>query len=211
MSAGTAASSHRYANLMLSVADKRRSGGADSTLCRKAVTAVATIATCSSLRAHDAPASPEPVTHARVEFCSRIAIRRRRIDMDAPVTSTQPDVGSVNQALMRCIGECSDCALVCVGCADACLAENSVENLRRCIRLSLDCADACAATASIATRRAGSNHEVIHSMLRACATACRLCADECARHGSEHGHCAICADSCRRCQQACEDAAATMQ
>jgi hypothetical protein len=127
--------------------------------------------------------------------------------MDARVTSTRPDVhGSINQALIRCIGECGDCALVCVGCADTCLAEKSVEKLRQCIRLNLDCADICTATASIATRRTGSNLEVIRDMLRACATACRLCADECGRHGSEHEHCAICADSCRRCQQACEDA-----
>jgi hypothetical protein len=132
--------------------------------------------------------------------------------MDARVTTTHPDAqGSVNQALMRCIGECGDCALVCAGCADACLAEHSVDKLRHCIRLNLDCADVCTATAFVGTRRTGSNQEVIRAMLKTCAQACRICGDECARHGDQHEHCAICADSCRRCQQACEDAAATMQ
>lgn len=131
--------------------------------------------------------------------------------MDTRVTSTHPDVkGSANQALMRCIGECGDCALVCIGCADACLAEEMAKQLRQCICLNLDCADVCAATASVATRRTGTNQDVIRSMLQACATACRLCGDECARHASEHEHCAICAESCRRCQQACDDALQTI-
>lgn len=114
--------------------------------------------------------------------------------------------GNVNEALIRCIEECYDCAQSCLSCADACLAEESVSALRQCIRLNLDCADVCVATGAVASRRTGSNEEVIRLMLQACATACNLCGDECARHADMHEHCSICAESCRRCARSCVDA-----
>jgi hypothetical protein len=84
-----------------------------------------------------------------------------------------------------------------------------VEELRQCIRLNLDCADVCLATATVASRRTGSNEEVIRKMLEACAAACRLCGEECGRHASKHEHCRICADACRRCEKACQAAVKT--
>jgi hypothetical protein len=76
--------------------------------------------------------------------------------------STHPHVkGNTNDALIRCIEECYSCAQVCTSCADACLGEDMVQQLTQCIRLNLDCADVCAATGSVATRRTGSNEEVI--------------------------------------------------
>ena len=81
---------------------------------------------------------------------------------------THPDVkGNVNEALIRCIEECYSCAQACTSCADACLAEDMVQQLRQCIRFNLDCADVCAATGAVATRRTGSNEQVIRSMLEA--------------------------------------------
>lgn len=124
---------------------------------------------------------------------------------------THPDVGGkANDALIRCIEECYDCAQVCTSCADACLGEDSVKALRQCIRLNLDCADVCAATGNIATRRTGSDEETIRRMLEACATACRLCGEECERHAAMHEHCRVCAESCRRCEQACREALRSM-
>lgn len=126
--------------------------------------------------------------------------------------ASHPDVqGNVNEALVRCIDECLACAQTCVSCADACLAEETVKDLRQCIRLDLDCADVCFATAAVATRRTGSNETVIRAMLHACETACRICAEECERHGGHHEHCRICADACRRCEAACRDAAAGLR
>lgn len=125
--------------------------------------------------------------------------------------SAHPDVkGDTNDALIRCIEECYACAQTCTSCADACLAEGMVEQLRQCIRLNLDCADVCAATGAIATRRTGSNEQLIRSMLEACALACRLCGEECARHAQMHEHCRICAASCNRCETACRDALQSM-
>ena len=121
--------------------------------------------------------------------------------------STHPHVrGNANDALIGCIEECYDCAQTCTSCADACLGEQTVQKLTQCIRLNLDCADVCAAAGAVASRRTGSNEEVIRQMLTACETACRLCGEECARHASMHEHCKVCADACRRCQQACAQA-----
>lgn len=121
--------------------------------------------------------------------------------------STHPDVmGSTADALLRCIEECYGCSQTCAVCADACVAEDMVRDLRQCIRLNLDCADICAATGSMASRRTGSNIEVLRAAIQACATACRACAEECRRHAEMHEHCRICAEACQRCENACQEA-----
>ncbi|KAA1055072.1 four-helix bundle copper-binding protein [Azospirillum argentinense] len=125
--------------------------------------------------------------------------------------STHPQVrGNTNDALIRCIESCYDCAQTCTTCADACLGEDQVAELVQCIRLNMDCADVCTATGSVATRRSGSNEAVIRAMLDACATACRLCAEECERHAGMHQHCRICAEACRTCEDACRKALQTL-
>ena len=122
--------------------------------------------------------------------------------------TTHPDVrGSTNETMVRCIEECYGCGQSCIACADACLAEKMVETLRQCIRLDLDCADICAATGAMASRRTGSNQALLKRMIETCAEACRLCAEECARHAGEHEHCRICAEACRSCEQVCRGAA----
>lgn len=124
--------------------------------------------------------------------------------------ATHPDVkGNTNQALLQFIDAGYECAQTCTSCADACLAEPMVDELRQCIRLNLDCAEVCVATATVANRRTGSNEAVIRQLLEVCATACRLCAEECDRHASKHDHCRICAESCRRCERACQAALKT--
>lgn len=124
------------------------------------------------------------------------------------IIATHPHVrGSTNATLIHCIDECFDCAQACTTCADACLGEPDVKDLVQCIRLNLDCADICTATATMASRRTGSNELSIRQMLEACATVCKLCGDECARHAKMHEHCKICMDVCRTCEQLCRDAA----
>lgn len=91
--------------------------------------------------------------------------------------STHPDVrGNLSQPLVRCIEECYDCAHLCTSCADACLAEDTVQQLRQCIRLNLDCADVCLATGALASGRTGSNEQILGSAFELCAAACRVCA-----------------------------------
>ena len=125
--------------------------------------------------------------------------------------STHPHVkGNTNDALIRCIEECFDCAQICTSCADACLGEQTVAQLTQCIRLNMDCADICLAAGTVATRRTGSNEDVIRHMLDVCMVACRLCGEECERHAKMHEHCRVCAEACRRCEQACQQALASM-
>jgi hypothetical protein len=125
--------------------------------------------------------------------------------------ATHPDVrGNVNRALIAAIEEMYACAQTCTSCADACVAEEMVAQLRQCIRLNLDCADVCGATATLANRRTGSNEETIRKMLDACITACRVCGAECQQHARHHEHCRICAEACTRCEAACQTALRSM-
>jgi hypothetical protein len=125
--------------------------------------------------------------------------------------ATHPDVrGNTNDALLIAIDELYACAQTCTSCADACVAEKMVAQLRQCIRLNLDCADVCLAAATVLNRRTGSNEEVIRKMLDACITACRRCAEECRRHAGAHEHCRICADACNQCHEICARALATI-
>ncbi len=128
------------------------------------------------------------------------------------IISRHPDVrGNTNAALIRCIEECFDCGQICTSCADACLGEDMVQQMKQCIRACLDCADVCLATGTTASRRTGSNEDVIRRMLEACAAACAACAQECEQHAAHHDHCRICGEACRRCQHACRDALQSMQ
>lgn len=121
--------------------------------------------------------------------------------------STHPDVqGSTADKLLRRIEECYSCAQTCTACADACIAEPMVDQMRLCIRLNLDCADICAATGALASRRTGSNVEVLRVAIQTCANACQGCGQESERHAGEHEHCRICAESCKRCADACQAA-----
>lgn len=95
------------------------------------------------------------------------------------------------------------CRQVCVSCADACLGEDQVAHLRRCIRTDLDCADVCEATLRLVMRQTESPHELVQAQLHACVLACQLCADECEQHASMHDHCRVCAETCRHCQERC--------
>ena len=126
--------------------------------------------------------------------------------------STHPDVqGSTADALLKFIEESYACAQTCTSCADACLAEEMVADLRQCIRLNLDCAEICAATGAMASRRTGTNETVLAAAIKACAEACNRCAEECAMHAEKHEHCRICAESCRRCAAACDEALAQVK
>src|SRR3546814_15288671 len=107
--------------------------------------------------------------------------------------SSHPSVqGNTNDALISCIEECYSCAQSCTSCADACVAEEMVDQLRQCIRLNLDCADICVASGTIATRRTGTNEQVIVATLEACAEACRVCAEECGQNGRAPGGERVC-------------------
>lgn len=110
-------------------------------------------------------------------------------------------------ALTKCIEACFDCGQSCTACADACLGEEMVKELARCIRLDLDCADVCETTGRALSRQLDADPQVTRAFLLACAQACRSCGEECERHAEMHEHCRLCAEACRRCEQACNELA----
>lgn len=123
---------------------------------------------------------------------------------------THPHATADQEVLARCVQECFDCAAACTSCADACLGEEDVTELVRCIRLNLDCADACEAAGRIVARQTAADTTLVRDAVVACATACRICGDECERHADHHDHCRVCAEACRRCEQACHDLLPTL-
>lgn len=98
----------------------------------------------------------------------------------------------------------AECAAVCIACADACLEEENVVELRKCIRLNQDCADMCAVTGRLVSRPGHQDPDALRAQIDACATICRACAAECEEHAAEMEHCRICAEACRACAEACE-------
>lgn len=82
---------------------------------------------------------------------------------------THPRAGrTLSNPLIECIERCFSCAQSCTACADACLSEDSIDMLRRCVRLDLDCADICATTGRVASRRTETNDDVLIQLLEVC-------------------------------------------
>lgn len=98
-----------------------------------------------------------------------------------------------------------ECSQACTACADACLSEDGVADLRKCVRSNLDCADICDATARVLSRHTGYDANISRALLEACIAACKACGDECEQHSSMHEHCRVCAEACRACETACQE------
>lgn len=97
----------------------------------------------------------------------------------------------------KLIRELSACAVACNVCFRACLGEEHVLQLTRCIELDRECADICQQTASILSRDSSNADH----FLGLCANICKQCAEECEKH--PHEHCAECAAACRFCYDRC--------
>src|SRR5215211_2757798 len=104
-----------------------------------------------------------------------------------------------NQGLIDALAKC---AAECNHCATACLDEQDVKMLARCIKLDTDCADICRLAALFVAR--GSEHA--NHLLKECAEICEACAEECEKHAMEH--CRVCAEACRQCAEECMQMAA---
>lgn len=119
--------------------------------------------------------------------------------LDTYPKSINLDRSMIAQVIETIIG----CSQACTACADACLSEDTVAELVKCIRTNLDCADICDITARILSRHTGYDANLTRAALDACAQTCRICAEECERHADRHHHCRVCAEACRQCEQAC--------
>ena len=123
---------------------------------------------------------------------------------------THPRSSADNTAIAGVLDALEDCAQTCTMCADACLSEDMVAELRRCIRLNLDCAALCIATAGILGRRTEGDASVLRSAIEACIAACEACGAECESHAEMHEHCRVCAEACRQCAEACRSAVSSL-
>ncbi len=101
-----------------------------------------------------------------------------------------------------CIEACYACAASCDHCSTACLQEDHVKMMARCIQLDIDCAAMCRLAAAAMAR----GSELAPQICALCAEICEACADECGKH--EHDHCQECASACRRCADECRKMAA---
>lgn len=103
----------------------------------------------------------------------------------------------------RLITTLANCAAECSHCATACLEEEDVKKLARCIKLDIDCAEICRLAISFVSR--GSEHA--DHILHECADICAACAEECEKH-SKMEHCKRCAEICRECAELCHSGVA---
>jgi hypothetical protein len=97
------------------------------------------------------------------------------------------------------------CAEACTACADACLGEEEIHRVVRCIRTCRDCGDICEATAKLLTRQTQSEPALVRAQLQACVIACQVCGAECEKHAEHMAHCRICAEACHRCERICKE------
>lgn len=125
----------------------------------------------------------------------------RMLNSHPQASTAGPNAGAIGEALQALLV----CASTCTSCADACLGEERVAAMRRCIRLNLDCADVCEATARLLTRFTETDWDIVRGQLESCVVACRACGAECERHAARMEHCRICADACQACETACND------
>lgn len=92
----------------------------------------------------------------------------------------------------------NECAVECNHCFTACLEEQDLKMLAKCIKLEIDCAEICRLAIAFLAR--GSQHA--EHILKECAEICEACAKECQKH-SQMEHCKKCAEVCRKCAEAC--------
>ena len=108
-----------------------------------------------------------------------------------------------HQKFKSCIDACYTCAAVCDHCATACLQEQDVKMMARCIALDMDCAQICRMAAAYMAR----GSEFAKAICQLCADVCQTCGDECAKH--QMAHCQECAEACHRCAEECRRMAAS--
>jgi hypothetical protein len=116
-----------------------------------------------------------------------------------------PTVNVDAELLAGTIDALNDCNQACMADTSCDLREENVAEMVECALLCLDCANVCIATAAVISRQTDGNLGVIAPLLEACVAACQSCGDECERHAPMHGHCRVCAEACQSCERACRD------
>ena len=112
-----------------------------------------------------------------------------------------------HEKFKSCIDACYACASECDHCATACLQEDDVKKMAKCIQLDRYCADICRMAASFMAKADGFGGEkYARQLCGLCAAICEDCGAECDKHDEEH--CKKCAEACRKCAEECRKMAA---
>jgi|GEM_PF-2964738 len=90
-------------------------------------------------------------------------------------------------------------------CADACLNEGMIKDMRECVRACLDCADVVDAAVRALSRHAGWRESAAPAILGAAVAVLGVCAHETARHASMHMHARLTSEICRKAERACTE------
>ena len=101
------------------------------------------------------------------------------------------------------INTLANCVAECNHCTNACLEEDDVKMLTRCIKLNIDCGEICGLTIAYVSRSSERAEHLLHE----CAEVCDACAAECEKHAHME-HCRRCAEICRTCAEACHSGVA---
>lgn len=94
-----------------------------------------------------------------------------------------------------------ECMMACNHCYSACLQEDNVKMMAKCIQLDRECADICGYLEQAIAR----GTPFISELAAVCAEICEACGNECEKHN--HDHCQQCAEACFKCAEACRDIA----
>jgi len=105
----------------------------------------------------------------------------------------------MEKKIMNLTSVLANCQAMCNYCFDACLHEEDVKMMSKCIKLDKECAEMCNVTLSMLASNSLFSKEII----KLCAKICTECAKECGKHNNEH--CKKCAEACQQCAEACNE------
>src|SRR5262245_49041590 len=102
------------------------------------------------------------------------------------------------EQIQSCISALQSCVWACEECAVTCLKDSNPVIFRDCIREAISCSDICQLSARFWQRQESHRNRIC----LICSDICDTCAQECARH--ETDHCQRCAEACRLCASECQ-------
>lgn len=103
----------------------------------------------------------------------------------------------VNSETLLLLNYIYECQTKCKSCFNRCLEEQSLDVMRKCLKLTVECANVCELTASSIMFEGDFSPE----MLEICISSCEACRIECSTHNNIY--CAECAAMCGECSEAC--------
>ena len=127
-------------------------------------------------------------------------------DLEAVIAGSSSLENVHIKSLAHCIEVCLRCATSCTACADECLDEPELADMRHCIRLNLDCADVVGTIARLLSRRGEPDLSTLRACLEAGTSIANACASETLKHASSYEYCRLTAEICAACGRECEEA-----